>query len=139
MKKTLTSTLSIALSLLLLVCLAACKSEVDPWDSATYLENTEIGSGEKTLVVEVKANDRSVTFTIHTNQTTVGAAMIEHQLLAGEEGAYGLYVKSVNGMVADFDVDQTYWAFYVNGEYAMTGVELTEITEGATYQLVYTK
>ena len=34
---------------------------------------------------------------------------------------------------ADYDVDQTYWAFYVNGEYASTGVDSTKIEEGAAY------
>ena len=48
---------------------------------------------------------------------------------------YGLYIKSVNGIVADYDVDATYWAFYINGEYAMTGVEMTPIAEGDSYLL----
>jgi len=29
--------------------------------------------------------------------------------------------------------DQTYWAFYINGEYASTGVDSTNIEEGSTY------
>jgi len=65
--------------------------------------------------------------------------LIEHGLIDGDEGPYGLYVKVVNGMTADYDVDKSYWSFYINGEYAMTGVDATEITEGTTYQLVYTK
>ena len=39
------------------------------------------------------------------------------------------------GITADYDVDQTYWAFYVNGEYAMTGVDSTAIEEGVAYSL----
>ena len=65
--------------------------------------------------------------------------MQEHDLLKGEEGAYGLYVKTVNGMTADYDKDQHYWAFYINGEYALTGVDGTDITEGTTYRLEYAK
>ena len=64
---------------------------------------------------------------------------MEHGLIAGEEGDYGLYVKVVNGITADYDVDQSYWAFYIDGDYAMSGVDTTAITEGVTYQLVYTK
>ena len=109
------------------------------WENATYRKDTELGSGAKTVVVEVKAEDQQVTFTIKTDKDTVGAALLEHSLIAGEEGAYGLYVKQVNGITADYDVDQTYWSFYINGEYAMTGVDTTEITEGATYRLEYTK
>ena len=39
----------------------------------------------------------------------------------------------VNGIVADFDVDKTYWAFYVDGEYATSGVDTTEIETGKEY------
>lgn len=109
------------------------------WANATYRKDTEFGTGDKTIVVEVKAADQTVTFTVKTDADTVGAALIEHGLIAGEDGAYGLYVKTVNGILADYDVDQSYWAFYVDGEYAMTGVDTTSITEGVTYQLVYTK
>ena len=41
--------------------------------------------------------------------------------------------KTVNGMTADYDKDGVYWAFYIDGEYAMTGVDATNITEGAQY------
>jgi hypothetical protein len=80
-----------------------------------------------------------VTFTIHTDQETVGEALTEHDLIDGEQGAYGLYVKKVNGMTADFDVDGYYWAFYIDGELAMTGVDGTAIEEGVTYCLECTK
>lgn len=109
------------------------------WEDAKYLTDTELGEGAKTLVVEVKADDRQVTFTIHTDKTTVGEAMQEHGLLEGEVGDYGLYVKKVNGILADYDVDQTYWGFYINGEYAMTGVDSTNIEEGVTYCLARVK
>ena len=95
--------------------------------------------GAKTVMVEVKAGEDSVTFTIKTDKETVGEALQEHGLIEGEDGAYGLYVKKVNGIVADYDEDQTFWAFYINGEYAMTGVDGTLIEEGVTYQLIRSK
>ena len=33
----------------------------------------------------------------------------------------------------DYDVDGTYWAFYVNGEYATSGVDTTTIKDGESY------
>ena len=33
----------------------------------------------------------------------------------------------------DYDQDGKYWAFYVDDEYAATGVDSTDITAGATY------
>lgn len=41
--------------------------------------------------------------------------------------------KTVNGMTADYDKDGVYWAFYIDGEYAMTGIDATNITGGAQY------
>ncbi len=109
------------------------------WENAIYTEDKEFGNGSKTLTVEVSAEEKTVVFTVNTDKETVGAALIEHNLIAGDEGEYGLYIKSVNGITADYSVDQHYWAFYIGDEYASTGVDLTEITEGATYKLIRTK
>jgi hypothetical protein len=50
-----------------------------------------------------------------------------------------MYIDSVNGIVADWDKEQTYWAFYINGEYATTGIGDTPITADTTYGLTLTK
>lgn len=93
-----------------------------------------LGEGQtKFQFVVVDREGQETDFEIHTDQTTVGDALLELELIAGEESQYGLYVKTVNGITADYDVDQTYWAFYVNGEYASAGVDATEVEEGATY------
>ena len=63
----------------------------------------------------------------------MGEALQELELIDGEEGPYGLYVKTVNGITADFDKYKEYWAFYIDGEYAMSGVDKTEIEAGSTY------
>ena len=63
----------------------------------------------------------------------VGAALLKLGVIAGEDSDYGLYVKTVNGETADYDKDGAYWAFYVNGEYAMTGVDYTAPEAGTTY------
>lgn len=109
------------------------------WENATYLNDMTFGNGSKTLCVEVKVGDDTVTFTVKTDKETVGEALMEHGLIEGDEGQYGLYVKKVNGILADYDVDQSYWAFYINGEYAMSGVDATDIDTSATYKLEYTK
>ena len=41
--------------------------------------------------------------------------------------------KTFNGMTADYDKDGVYWAFYIDGEYDMIGVDATNITDGAQY------
>ena len=139
-RKTIKQTVAILLALVLMAALVSCnKDENGVWENAAYTENQTFGEGDKTITVEVQAQDKSVTFTIKTDKETVGAAMMEHGLIDGEEGPYGLYVKTVNGMKADYDTDQRYWAFYVNGEISMTGVDVTSITEGTTYQMIYSK
>ena len=133
-------TVSIILAIVLTVALVSCGApKADVWGDALYLEDTALGEGAKTVVVEVKAFDKQVTFTIKTDKTTVGEALLENGLVEGEQGAYGLYIKKVNGILADYDVDQSYWLFYVNGEYAMSSADITEIDESAVYQLEYTK
>ena len=93
-----------------------------------------LGEGETMFLFTVVDKDGNETnYEIYTDKETVGEALLDLELIAGDEGEFGLYVKTVNGITADYDVDQTYWAFYVNGEYAMSGVDTTEIEEGASY------
>ena len=101
---------------------------------------TELGEGKTTfdlLVTDRDGNKKQ--FAIHTDETTVGAALLALGLIEGDEGQYGLYVKTVDGITADYDKDKTYWAFYVNGEYATAGVDQTNIDEGAVYSFVISK
>ena len=95
---------------------------------------TVLGEGKTQFTFKVVDKDGNETvFEINTDQKTVGDALLELELIEGDAGDFGLYVKKVNGIVADYDVDQTYWAFYVNGEYAMSGVDTTDVEAGAEY------
>lgn len=122
------------------VLFAGCnKGPVYVDGTAKYTEDTTLGEGSKTITVTVKDHEgKAVVFTIKTDAETVGDALMEHDLIAGDQGAYGLYVKVVNGLRADYDKDRAYWGFNINGEGAMTGVDMTEITDGGNYELVYT-
>lgn len=97
-------------------------------------EPRQLGEGSTVFLFTVVDQDGGETsFEIHTDRETVGEALLELGLIDGEEGEYGLYVKTVNGITADYDKDGTYWAFYINGEYAASGVDTTTITEGDSY------
>lgn len=109
------------------------------WADATYTENVTLGEGDTVFNFDVTAGTRTVTFTINTDEETVGAALLAEGIIAGDMGDFGLYVKTVNGIFADYDVTGTYWAFYENGEYGMNGVDRTIINDGASYAMVYTK
>ena len=108
------------------------------WNTATYTEDTELGEGSKTFTFTVDAEGYAITFTIHTDAEKVGEALLTLGLVEGEDGQYGLYVKKVNGMLADWDIDQTYWAFYENGAYG-NGVDVTGVVDGYNYSFVRTK
>ena len=140
MKKICQTTSILLLALLLILSLVSCNT-VDAeglWENATYRRDMEFGKGTTTVEVEVKVGEESVTFTIHTDKTTLADALLEHELISGEEGAYGLYVKVVNGITADFEIDGSWWGVYKNGEATM-GVSSTVIANGEHYELVYEK
>ena len=100
----------------------------------------EMVDGVKEFTVTVVHSDGSTeVFGCNTDQSNLADALLAEGLIQGDAGEYGLYINTVNGITADWDKDQTYWAFYINGEYAMTGVDATEIEEGATYGLTLTK
>lgn len=156
MKQTLKTTLLLLLAVTLLFTATACKKDeptaetsaasssteaaVSPlWQTATYQEDQTFGNGKTTVQVEVKAEDKAVTFTVKTDKENLGAALLEHDLIAGDEGQYGLYIKFVNGIEADYDKDGHYWSLCKDGGAVMTGVDSTPIKDGDHYELVYAK
>jgi len=121
--KALSFVLCMVLIVAMALCMTACSTTDDPLEVAVT-----------SFTVEVTDADGSTeTFNVTTNKATVGEALLEQGLIAGEKGPYGLYVTEVNGIVADYDENQTFWAFYINGESALNGVDGTTVEEGAVY------
>ena len=132
-------TLCVCLALVMLLSLAACGQQHKPAEPTVYADGAVItireGEPTKTFTVEVVDKDGTmVTVTVKTDLDTVGEVLQEAGMLQGEQGEYGLYIKTVNGIYADYDTDGTYWAFYVNGEYAAAGVDMTESVGGDVYR-----
>ena len=124
-----------ALLLCVFLLFTACGQKIPVYD-----KDTELGSGAKTLTVKVIDDEASeIVFTIHTDAKTVGDALLEHKLISGEDSEYGMYIKIVNGLSADYNTDKAYWSFSKNGEYMMTGVDGTEFADGDVFELTYTK
>ena len=121
--------LSFFLCLVLIAAMAltatACKDSKNSDD-----ENIEPKSF--TLIV-VDEDGKETSFSVTSKKKTVGAALLSEGLIEGDDGVYGLYVKKVNGILAEYETTGTYWAFYVNGEYAISGVDKTDVVDGATY------
>lgn len=115
--------------------LASCKGE--PADTTqAAVQNAppaDIGQGAHYFTFTVTANGTDKVYNVKTDKTTVGEALEELGLIGGEEGPYGLYVKTVDGIAADYDEDKTYWSFYVGGAYALSGADKTDIKDGESY------
>ena len=98
------------------------------------------GEGENAFVfIAVDLDGNSTHYMIKTDKETVGEALVNEKLISGENGQYGLMVDTVNGQKYDYNADGAYWAFYVNGEYATSGVDTTPIKDGEVYSFVATK
>ena len=137
MKKLLSILLCIALIAALALSTVGCSKndKTEPVASAETSGGTvSMGEGETMFLFNVvDPEGKESHFEIHTDEKTVGAALLSLGLIAGEDSDYGLYVKTVMGITLDYDTDGKYWAFYVDGAYAMSGVDQTELTAGSTY------
>ncbi len=139
MKQTVKIWISLVLAVVLLLCTVSCAEKADAtglWENATYLSDTTLGDGANTVKVELTVDDQTIVFTVKTDKPTLGEALYEHQLINDAS-----FFDTCNGIKADWDKDQAYWAFYVGDEMAMYGVgDEKAITTGEpTYKIVYTK
>ena len=140
LRKTL-SILLVAAMAVSALCLTGCSGQPETTDTTaqpaatTEAAATEVGEGSTSFAFQVTFADGSrQDYTVKTDSTVVGEALQDAGLIAGEESEYGLYVKTVAGQTLDYDADGMYWAFYVNGEYATSGVDTTDIDTGSPYE-----
>ena len=129
---------SMMIALLLALVVTGCGGVGQdlPQSGAVVTDGATIGEGSRTFaaqVVDLEGN--TVSFTVKTDKDIVGEALQELGVLQGEEGPYGLYMKTVNGITLDYEKDGAYWAIYVDGAYATEGVDMTEIVETSVYCL----
>ena len=155
MKKKLFTLVCCLLSLLCLFC--GCTQETPQNDDATdavtdtafvsdgdsepavFEDGAVLGEGETELTIKVTAADGTErSFTVRTDADNLADALSGAKLVDGEQGAYGLYIKYVNGERADYDLDKAYWSLSKNGELLMTGANDTPVADGEQYELVYT-
>ena len=92
--------------------------------------------GASFTVVVVHADKSEKTFTYITEETNLGAFLEAEGLIDSQGSDAGMF-HSVDGEKADWNENQSYWAFYIGGEYAMTGIYDTAICDSTTYKLEY--
>ena len=97
---------------------------------------TSVGAKTYTVTV-VHANGTEKSFTYHTAEEYLGYALEAEGLIQSNGADDGMF-HTVDGEKADWDINQSYWAFYEGEQYAMTGIYATPVSDGAQYKLVYT-
>ena len=97
-------------------------------------------AGEKDIIVVVKyADGTTERHEVSTDAEYLREAAGEVLMLEGEMGPYGFTLYSVNGVVADFSKDSSYWAVYVDGEYGQYGLDAQPVADGVEYTFAYEK
>ena len=97
--------------------------------------------GSKSITIEVvNSKEESKVYEMKTDAEFLKQAMEEAEGLTfdGEETEFGFSVYTVNDETVDFNVDASYWAFYVNGDYCNYGVSEQPVEDGDAFVIAYT-
>lgn len=122
----------LVLALVALVALAGIL--VGVW----FATRPEVQEGGKAFTVTVvHADGTEKEFSYSTDAEFLGAFLYEKGLILADESNPGMF-HTVDGEKADWNENQSYWAFYEGEAYANQGIETTPIADGAVYKLVYT-
>ena len=120
------SVLILALMMLALACLfAACGSkEAEKKYTITV------------IVVNDKAEEK--TFTVKTDRENLADALLDEKLVSGSDSEWGLVIDTVDGLRADYSVDQSWWALYDGDKMSEVGASSLQLKDGGVYKFVYT-
>ncbi len=137
MKNNVKKMIGLLLIAVMMMGFAACGAPAeDEIELITVTDGETIGEGGTEFPLTITdADGVSIQITVKTDETTVGGALVKLGLIAGDDTEYGLYMKTVNGITLDYEQDGLYWAFYIDGAYAVTGVDMTDIAAGSAYEL----
>ena len=120
----------------LILALVALIVVVGVFAGVWFATRSQSGEGTKHFTVLVVHSDKAEkTFTYSTDAEKLGEFLEAEGLIIGSGD--GMF-HTVDGEKADWSVNQSYWALYLNGEYAMARIYDTDITDGTTYKLEYT-
>lgn len=115
--------LALTLALVMVFALASCAKKE--------------AAGATITVTVVHKDGASKDFTVKTEKETLGEALTDEGLIAGEDSPYGLYVKTVDGETVD-DANQEWWCFTKGGESVNTGVDSTPVADGDAFEITFT-
>lgn len=96
--------------------------------------------GAKSITIEiVNSAEKSTVYEVNTEGEYLIDALKDADGLtySGYEGEYGYTVTEINGEVADFSTDSSYWSFYVNGNYCNYSISQQPVNDGDKFQIIY--
>ena len=111
----------------------ACKK-----DEGGSKDENVLGTGATSFKLEITGLDgETKTFTVKTDEATVGDALIKINYIPANSKDAG-YFETLNGVKTDYMADGSYWAFYVNGEYWLSGGAFdVNVEKDAVYSFKY--
>lgn len=105
-----------------------------------YLYTRPVPSaGSKHIFITVIHKDGSEkSFSYQTDAEYLDEVLQSEGLISGDESPYGLYVTTVDGEEANYDVDRGWWCLTKDGNEWTYGVSVTTIADGDKYEWTYT-
>lgn len=91
-------------------------------------------SEQKNIEISVINGEDSKVFNIITTGTSLRDAADEIKLVEGEEGQYGLYIKTVNGYTVN-EEKQEWWCITKGGEPVFEGIDSIKVADGEKYEI----
>lgn len=76
-------------------------------------------------------------FELDTAKSTLAEVLIDENLVKESAESSGFY-DVVDGELADWDDNESWWYFTCNGEGLTVGIEEAELIDGAVYEAIYT-
>lgn len=105
-----------------------------------FSKKQENPGASKTITVTVTHKDGTVKdFTIPTDADYLRGALEQVEgLIAGSESEYGLFVTEVDGEIADYNTDGSFWGFYLGEAFCEYGVDTMPINDQDHFYITYT-
>ena len=119
-----------------LIAAAALLSVSSPIRFSLFLKfKPQATEGEKEVTIVVVHGDQTEkTFQYHTDAEYLVEVLKENELVSGEEGEYGLFIKTADGETAD-ESKQQWWCITKGGEQVNTSADQTPIADGEQFEL----
>lgn len=107
--------------------------------AAFLLTRPQAVQGGKTVTIQIIHKDGTEkNLQFQTELEYLADLLLEQELATGTfSDEYGFTVESVDGVVADWNLDSAYWALYEGDTYATTSASGIVLTDGGVYKLIY--